>query len=68
MIVIAAMVLAVVAVIAQARVARARIAASKDGYRDLLEQLTDQQYLQTKEIQEMRKRIESMETMMREIE
>ncbi|MFF4387866.1 MULTISPECIES: hypothetical protein [unclassified Streptomyces] len=58
----------VAAAFAAVKIYQARAAASKDGYRVLLEQISERQGQLVGEINDIRVRLDSMEKMMREVE
>ncbi|MFF7656625.1 hypothetical protein ACFZCY_43620 [Streptomyces sp. NPDC007983] len=58
----------VVAAYAVVKIYQARAAASKDGYRELLERISERQGELVSEISDMKARLASMEKMMREVE
>ncbi|KJY32674.1 MULTISPECIES: hypothetical protein [Streptomyces] len=58
----------VAAAFAAVKIYQARAAASKDGYRELLEQISERQGQLVGEINDIRVRLDSMEKMMREVE
>ncbi|MCX5011208.1 hypothetical protein OG765_09425 [Streptomyces sp. NBC_00555] len=58
----------VAAAFAAVKIYQARAAASKDGYRELLEQISERQGQLLGEINDIRVRLDSMEKMMREVE
>ncbi|MGW0750914.1 hypothetical protein [Streptomyces sp. NPDC002587] len=58
----------VAAAFAAVKIYQARAVASKDGYRELLEQIGERQGQLVGEINDIRVRLDSMEKMMREVE